>query len=151
MTLFKKKTKDKIFSTEFKKELDYKITPLIEYLAKLAVIDYPDSVKDIWRQEIYNIFHEIISDVKINKANDVSKMLFDYIWQNYGKYLDIAVENVIKIYKDKNPNIPIKSIDKDILNTQMYNYFQWITKMILHTNYRVTREAVILKLEELGF
>lgn len=151
MTLFKKKTKDKVFSTEFKKELDYKITPLIEYLAKLAVIDYPDSVKDIWRQEIYNIFHEIISDVKINKANDVSKMLFDYIWQNYGKYLDIAVENVVKIYKDKNPNIPIKSIDKDILNTQMYNYFQWITKMILHTNYRVTREAVILKLEELGF
>nr|DAO15317.1 MAG TPA: hypothetical protein [Caudoviricetes sp.] len=151
MTLFKKKTKDKVFSTEFKKELDYKITPLIEYLAKLAVIDYPDSVKDIWRQEIYNIFHEIISDVKINKANDVSKMLFDYIWQNYGKYLDIAVENVVKIYKDKNPNIPIKSIDKDVLNTQMYNYFQWITKMILHTNYRVTREAVILKLEELGF
>lgn len=151
MTLFKKKTKDKVFSTEFKKELDYKITPLIEYLAKLAVIDYPDSVKDIWRQEIYNIFHEIISDVKINKANDVSKILFDYIWQNYGKYLDIAVENVVKIYKDKNPNIPIKSIDKDVLNTQMYNYFQWITKMILHTNYRVTREAVILKLEELGF
>lgn len=151
MTLFKKKTKDKVFSTEFKKELDYKITPLIEYLAKLAVIDYPDSVKDIWRQEIYNIFHEIISDVKVNKANDVSKMLFDYIWQNYGKYLDIAVENVIKIYKDKNPNIPIKSIDKNILNTQMYNYFQWITKIILHTNYRVTREAVILKLEELGF
>lgn len=151
MTLFKKKTKDKVFSTEFKKELDYKITPLIEYLAKLAVIDYPDSVKDIWRQEIYNIFHEIISDVKINKANDVSKMLFDYIWQNYGKYLDIAVENVVKIYKDKNPHIPIKSIDKDVLNTQMYNYFQWITKMILHTNYRVTREAVILKLEELGF
>ena len=151
MTLFKKKTKDKVFSTEFKKELDYKITPLIEYLAKLAVIDYPDSVKDIWRQEIYNIFHEIISDVKINKANDVSKLLFDYIWQNYGKYLDIAVENVVKIYKDKNPNIPIKSIDKDVLNTQMYNYFQWITKMILHTNYRVTREAVILKLEELGF
>ena len=151
MTLFKKKTKDKVFSTEFKKELDYKITPLIEYLAKLAVIDYPDSVKDIWRQEIYNIFHEIISDVKINKSNDVSKMLFDYICQNYGKYLDIAVENVVKIYKDKNPNIPIKSIDKDVLNTQMYNYFQWITKMILHTNYRVTREAVILKLEELGF
>lgn len=151
MTLFKKKTKNKIFSVEFKKELDYKITPLIEYLAKLAVIDYPDSVKDIWRQEIYNIFHEIISDVKINKANDVSKMLFDYIWQNYGKYLDVAVENVVKIYKDKNPNIPIKSIDRDVLNTQMYNYFQWITKMILHTNYRVTREAVILKLEELGF
>ena len=151
MTLFKKKTKDKVFSTEFKKELDYKITPLIEYLAKLAVIDYPDSIKDIWRQEIYNIFHEIISDVKVNKANDVSKMLFDYIWQNYGKYLDIATENVIKVYRDKNPNIPIKSINKDVLNTQMYNYFQWITKMILHTNYRITREAVILKLEELGF
>lgn len=135
--LFKKK-----INSALQKELDYKMVNITDYIAKLAAINYPESVKSLWRKEVYNIFHDITT--KTNKKDKTK--IFNYIWKSYGYYFDVAITNVIDFFKSKNEKTPIKNIIMSEVIDDCNNYFYWLIGKIIEKG-SVTFEEVEIKLK----